>query len=119
MATVYIALLTFVAATVGTITGFGTSTLMIPILVRFFPPLEAIFLVAIIHWFGDVWKIALFRKGFDLRLFGIVGLAASYLGASASLGRMNSSCSGCWAHFWWRTLSSCCSSPNSRFPLAM
>ncbi len=85
----YIALLTFVAATVGTITGFGTSTVMIPILVMFFPPLEAIFLVAIIHWFGDVWKIALFRKGFDLRLFavfGIVGLATSYLGASVSLG---------------------------------
>lgn len=85
----YIALLTLVAATIGTITGFGTSTLMIPILVIFFPPVEAIFLVAIIHWFGNIWKVSLFRKGFDLwlvALFGVIGLAASYLGAFVSLG---------------------------------
>src|SRR3989344_2543905 len=62
----YIALLTLIAATVGTITGFGTSTLMIPVLAKFFPPVEAIFLVAIIHWFGDVWKVTLFRKGFNV-----------------------------------------------------
>ncbi len=89
MAIAYIASLTLIAATIGTITGFGTSTLMIPVLVMFFPPVEAIFLVAIIHWFGDVWKITLFRKGFDLRLlalFGAVGLATSYLGAFVSLG---------------------------------
>ncbi len=85
----YIALLTLIAATIGTITGFGTSTLMIPVLVIFFPPVEAIFLVAIIHWFGDVWKVSLFRKGFNVRLlmlFGLVGLATSYLGAFISLG---------------------------------
>ena len=84
-----IVLLTLVASTVGTMTGFGTSTLMIPVLVSFFPPAQAIFLVAIIHWFGDIWKVALFRKGFDLRLFavfGVVGLATSYLGAAISLG---------------------------------
>ncbi|MBI2444486.1 MAG: sulfite exporter TauE/SafE family protein [Candidatus Magasanikbacteria bacterium] len=85
----YIALLTLVAAAVGTVTGFGTSTLMIPVLVIFFPPVEAIFLVAIIHWFGDVWKVSLFRKGFNVRLlvlFGLVGLATSYFGALVSLG---------------------------------
>jgi len=46
-------------------------------------------LVAIIHWFGDVWKITLFRKGFNLRLialFGVIGLATSSLGAFVSLG---------------------------------
>ena len=89
MEILYISLLTFIAATIGTITGFGTSTLMIPVLVIFFSPVEAIFLVAIIHWFGDVWKVALFRKGFNLRLlllFGVVGLATSYLGAYISLG---------------------------------
>ncbi|MBU0606427.1 MAG: sulfite exporter TauE/SafE family protein [Armatimonadetes bacterium] len=89
MGILYIGLLTLIAATVGTITGFGTSTLMIPVLVIFFPPVEAIFLVAIIHWFGDVWKITLFRSGFDWRLlvlFGAVGLVTSYLGAYVSLG---------------------------------
>lgn len=89
MEILYIALLTLIAATIGTITGFGTSTIMIPVLVIFFPPVEAIFLVAIIHWFGDVWKIALFRKGFNLKLialFGLIGLATSYIGAYISLG---------------------------------
>jgi len=89
MEIVYITFLTLFAATVGTITGFGTSTIMIPVLVMFLPPVEAIFLVAIIHWFGDIWKVALFRKGIDFKLislFGIVGLATSYLGASISLG---------------------------------
>src|SRR3990167_4300046 len=89
MEIVLIALLTLLAATIGTITGFGTSTLMIPVLVMFFPPVEAIFLVAIIHWFGDVWKVALFRKGFNMRLialFGAIGLVTSYLGAFVSLG---------------------------------
>ena len=89
MEIVYIAILTFIAATIGTITGFGTSTLMIPVLVLVFPPVEAIFFVAIIHWFGDVWKILLFRKGFNMRLlvlFGAIGLVTSYLGAFVSLG---------------------------------
>lgn len=89
MEIVYISLLTLVAATIGTITGFGTSTVMIPVLVIFLPPVEVIFLVAVIHWFGDIWKVALFRKGIDFRLiflFGIAGLVTSYLGASISLG---------------------------------
>ena len=62
---------------------------MIPVLVIFLPPVEAIFLVAIVHWFGDVWKVSLFRKGFNFKLialFGIIGLATSYLGAFVSLG---------------------------------
>lgn len=62
---------------------------MIPVLVIFFPPVEAIFLTAIVHWFGNIWKIALFRSGFNLRLFllfGVVGTATSYLGAFISLG---------------------------------
>ncbi|MBI2552153.1 sulfite exporter TauE/SafE family protein [Candidatus Uhrbacteria bacterium] len=89
MEILYISLLTLIAAAIGTITGFGTSTLMIPVLVIFFPPMEAIFLVAIIHWFGNIWKVTLFRSGFNLRLlvlFGVVGLATSYLGAYISLG---------------------------------
>ncbi|MBE0429203.1 MAG: sulfite exporter TauE/SafE family protein [Thermoleophilia bacterium] len=83
-----IALLTLLASAVGTLSGFGTSTIMIPVLAVFLPPVEAIFLVAIIHWFGNIWKVALFRRGFHLglaALFGFTGLAASYIGASVSL----------------------------------
>lgn len=88
MELVFIAFLTLFASAVGTITGFGTSTIMIPVLVLFLPPIETIFFVSIIHWFGDAWKVLLFRKGFSLKLialFGIVGLVASYFGASLTL----------------------------------
>lgn len=89
MATIGIALLTVLAGTIGTITGFGTSTVMIPVLALFLPPVETIFLVAIIHWFGDIWKVALFRSGVRARLillFGIPGLLAGFGGASITLG---------------------------------
>lgn len=51
----YIALLTLVAAAIGTITRFGTSTLMIPVLVIFFPPAEAIFFKA--SMFGSLCSL--------------------------------------------------------------
>ncbi len=89
MIIVIIAFLALIASVVGTITGFGISTVMIPVLVIYFPPVEAIFLVSIIHWFGNVWKVLLFRKGFNLRLlllFGLTGFLTSYIGASISLG---------------------------------
>jgi len=52
----YIASLTLIAATIGTITGFGTSTLMIPVLVIFFPLVEAIF------WLRLFTGLAMFGK---------------------------------------------------------
>jgi uncharacterized membrane protein YfcA len=85
----FITILTLIASTVGTVTGFGTSTIMTPVLAIFLPPVQAIFLVAIIHWFVDVWKVTLFRQGFNWRLvimFGVIGLVTSYFGAKVSLG---------------------------------
>lgn len=76
--------LTFISAAAGTVTGFGTSTMMVPVLLLFFPlPLTLLF-VGIIHWFGDIWKMIFFRSGVRwslVFLFGISGLAASYVGA--------------------------------------
>lgn len=83
-----IALLTLVSSAIGTIMGFGTSTIMVPVLVLFFPPVTAIFLVTIIHWFSDLWKVILFKKGFNLRLvalLGITGVVTGYGGAALSL----------------------------------
>jgi uncharacterized protein len=77
-----IALLTFVASGVGTLTGFGTSTIMVPVMASFFPLPQALLFVGIIHWFGDIWKMALFREGlrWDLILkFGVPGVAATVL----------------------------------------
>lgn len=74
-----------VAAGIGTMTGFGTSTIMVPIMLLFYPLPQTLFFVGIIHFFGNVWKLLLFRGGVQWRLilsFGIPGIAATYLGAS-------------------------------------
>ncbi len=82
-----IALLSIVvvaAGFVGTLTGFGTSTIMVPVMLLYYPMPQTLLFVGIIHWFGDIWKIVFFKKGFDFKLilcFGIPGIAASYLGA--------------------------------------
>jgi uncharacterized membrane protein YfcA len=80
-------LLTLVAAGVGTATGFGTSTIMIPVLTLFVPLPVSLLFVGAIHLCGDIWKILLFKRGLDWKLilfFGLSGIAASYLGASLS-----------------------------------
>jgi len=85
MEILYITLLTILASGIGTLTGFGTSTIMVPVLLFFLPLPQTLLLVGIIHWFGDIWKIILFKKGFNWKLiltFGIAGIATSYLGAS-------------------------------------
>jgi len=79
--------LTFVAAGIGTATGFGTSTVMIPVMTVFVPLPVALLFVGIIHLFGDIWKVLLFKTGFDWKLvlgFGLSGIVASYLGAKLS-----------------------------------
>lgn len=80
-----IILLVIIASGVGTMTGFGTSTIMIPVLLLFYPVPQTLFFVGIIHFFGNLWKLLLFRKGVRWKLilsFGIPGIVATYLGAS-------------------------------------
>jgi len=82
---ILLSLLTIVASGVGTLTGFGTSTIMVPGLSLFMPLPQVLLLVGIIHWCGDVWKVILFREGVKWRLilaFGIPGIIASIIGAS-------------------------------------
>jgi len=85
MEVIYITILTIFASGIGTLTGFGTSTIMVPILLFFLPLPQTLLLVGIIHWFGDIWKMVLFRKGFQWKLiltFGIAGIIGSFLGAN-------------------------------------
>lgn len=80
-------ILTLIASGVGTTTGFGLSTIMIPVLILFVPLPVTLLFVGMIHLCGDIWKILLFKKGLDWKLilcFGLSGIAASYLGASLS-----------------------------------
>lgn len=85
MELIYITLFTILASGIGTLTGFGTSTIMVPVLLFFLPLPQTLLLVGIIHWFGDIWKIVFSKKGFNWKLiltFGIAGIITSYLGAS-------------------------------------
>ena len=80
-----ISLLTFVSGIIGTITGFGISTVMVPFVLLFLPLPETLLLVGIIHWFGDLWKILLFKHGIDKKLllyFGIPGIIAALIGGT-------------------------------------
>ena len=80
----YLALLTLLGSFVGTLTGFGTSTVMVPLALFLLPLPETLLLVGVIHWFGNIWKIMFFRVGFRLRLallFGIPSVIAAFAGA--------------------------------------
>ncbi len=69
-------------------TGFGTATIMTPLLLIFLPLPETVLLVGIIHIFGSLWQILLFREGIRWRLlfaFGAPGIITSFIGASISL----------------------------------
>lgn len=81
----WITLLTIAASAVGTITGFGISTVMVPIVLLFYPLAETLLLVGVIHWFGDLWKMFLFKRGVNFRLllsFGIPGIITGWFGAT-------------------------------------
>lgn len=78
-----IALIIFASA-LGTVSGFGTSTIMMPILMMFFPTGEALLFVSMIHWFNAIWRLIAFRKGFHLKLvlsYGLFGIVAAHFGA--------------------------------------
>jgi uncharacterized membrane protein YfcA len=81
---ILITLITIAANWVGTISGFGLGTIMMPILLLWLPFTQVIFLVCIIHWFHDIWKMIFFMHGIDWRLFvwfGLPSIGASFLGA--------------------------------------
>lgn len=80
----FIALITLIATGVGTVTGFGSSTIMLPLLLLFYSLPESLLLAGIVHIFNDVWKVGLFKNGLRWRLileFGIPGVIFSFLGA--------------------------------------
>ena len=80
--------LTFLATFIGTLTGFGASTIMMPFVVLIFPLPIALLFVGILHWFNDIWKIILFKRGVRWKLilyFGIPGVLFSFLGANIAL----------------------------------
>lgn len=81
---VLITVVSMLANVVGTVSGFGLGTIMMPTLVLFMPFHEALLLSGIVHWFHDVWKITFFWRRIDWRLFfyfGLPTILASFVGA--------------------------------------
>ena len=84
MEILYLSIIVLLASIVGTTTGFGASTVMIPVVILFYPLSQTLLFVGIIHCFGNIWKLVIFREGFRWKLilsFGIPGVMAGLLGA--------------------------------------
>jgi uncharacterized membrane protein YfcA len=74
----------FFAEVIGTIAGFGSSTIALPISLLFLDFKTAIILVAFLHIFGNIGRIGFFRFGVDktiLLKFGIISVLFSLAGA--------------------------------------
>jgi uncharacterized membrane protein YfcA len=76
----------FLSEIVGTMAGFGSSTIFLPLASYFVDFKTALGLVAIFHLFGNISRITFFRHGLDKRvllLFGVPSFAFSLIGATA------------------------------------
>lgn len=75
----------FFSEIVGTMAGFGSSTIYLPLSSYLLDFETALVLVAIFHFFGNISRIAFFRHSLDkkiLLLFGIPSFGLSLLGAT-------------------------------------
>lgn len=89
MADIWFFISAFIAEIIGTVAGFGTSTIFMPISLFFLSFQSAIVLVALLHLFGNIGKICFFRKGllsgkFDKKVllyFGIPSVVLTLIGA--------------------------------------
>lgn len=74
----------FLSIVVGTVAGFGTSTIFLPIALFFLDFKTALVLVAITHISGNVGAVTFFRQGLDKRLiilFGLPSIILTIIGA--------------------------------------
>lgn len=75
----------FFSEVVGTMAGFGSSTIFLPMASYFVDFKTALVLVAIFHLFGNIGRITFFRHGLNKRvllLFGVPSFLLSLLGAT-------------------------------------
>lgn len=72
------------AAIAGTLAGFGSSTLLLPVAMFFMDVHTAIFMVAVFHLVNNFYKVKLFLHNIDRKIFisfGIPSLIFAYFGA--------------------------------------
>ena len=75
----------FLSEVVGTMAGFGSSTIFLPLSSYFVDFKTALVLVAIFHLFGNASRLVFFRHGLDRRIllfFGVPSFAFSLIGAT-------------------------------------
>ncbi len=75
----------YLAAVTATIAGFGSSTLLIPVAVLFLDIKTAVFVVAVFHLFNNLFKIRLFGKSIDFKIFLLFGLPSILLALTGAL----------------------------------
>lgn len=74
----------FLAEVIGTIAGFGSSTIFLPLALLFLDFKTALILVAIFHIFGNIGRVSFFRHGLDKNMllkFGVPSVLFTGLGA--------------------------------------
>lgn len=81
---VYFWISALIAEIIGTMAGFGSSTIFLPVALFFYDFRTALILVAIFHMSGNIGRITFFRYGFNLKillLFGIPSVIFTLAGA--------------------------------------
>lgn len=74
----------FVSEIIGTIAGFGSSTVFLPLALFFFDFKTALVLVALLHIFGNLGRVSFFKSGLDkhtVLMFGVPSVLLSLVGA--------------------------------------
>jgi uncharacterized protein len=82
--TVLFFVVAFLAEVIGTLAGFGSSTILLPIAVLFFDFQTALVLVAFMHIFGNIGRVTFFKHGLDRKIliyFGVFSIELTLLGA--------------------------------------
>ena len=77
-------ILAFLAEVIGTMAGFGSSTIFLPLALFFVDFKTALILVAFLHIFGNLGRITFFRRGINKKLifiFGIPSIVLTVIGA--------------------------------------
>jgi uncharacterized membrane protein YfcA len=85
LADIFFIIIGFLSEIIGTMAGFGSSTIYLPLASYLLDFKTALVLVAIFHFFGNISRIAFFRNALDKRillLFGIPSFFLSLIGAS-------------------------------------
>lgn len=82
--TIFFFLSSFFSEIIGTIAGFGSSTILLPPALFFFNFSTALVLVAFFHLFGNLSRVGFFKAGLDKKTiirFGIPSVIFSLIGA--------------------------------------